>query len=47
MEPMPLGPGEGAEPEPPEGGFDAVAGVGVLVLRGVLIVPVLVCGVEA
>jgi hypothetical protein len=53
MEPMPVGPGEGAELEPPELGFDAVWEAGVVVAMGVLalwlVVPaleirLLVCG---
>ena len=40
---MPVGPGAGAELEPPELGFDAVSDVGVAVLTGVVVVPVLVC----
>lgn len=44
MEPMPVGPGGGAELEPPELGFDAVPEAGVVVLTGVLVAALLVCG---
>ena len=44
MEPMPVGPGEGAELEPPELGFDAVSEAGVGVRIGVLAATALVAG---
>lgn len=44
MEPMPVGPGGGAELEPPEPGFDAVSEAGVVGLTGALVAPLLVRG---
>jgi hypothetical protein len=48
MEPMPVGPGDGAEFEPLEPAFDAVSDTGVVVLTGVVALTaaaaLLVCG---